>query len=88
MRYSVVIERTDNGYSAYVPDQPGCIAAADTRSEVDELIREAVVGHVEMLHEHGEAVPEPHTSLVHSMPNNSIRAYQFLYLYRTMLTRY
>ena len=62
MRYSVVIERTDNGYSAYVPDLPGCVAAADTRAEVDELIREAVVGHVEMLRQHGEAVPEPQAS--------------------------
>ena len=62
MRYNVVTERTDNGYSSYVPDLPGCIAAADTRAEVDELIREAVVGHVEMLRQYSEAIPEPHTS--------------------------
>ena len=62
MRYSVVIERTDNGYSAYVQDLLGCIAAAYPRSEVNELIREAVVGHVEMLRQHGEAVPEPQAS--------------------------
>lgn len=25
MKYAVVIEKTGNGYSAYVPDLPGCI---------------------------------------------------------------
>ena len=33
MKYAVVIEKTGNGYSAYVPDLPGCVAAADTRTE-------------------------------------------------------
>ena len=41
MKYAVVIEKTGNGYSAYVPDLPGCIAAADTLAETEELIREA-----------------------------------------------
>jgi predicted RNase H-like HicB family nuclease len=45
-----------------VPDLPGCIAAADTRAEVDELIRDAVVGHVEMVRQYGEEVPEPQAS--------------------------
>ena len=31
MRYLVVIEETDKGFGAYVPDLPGCIAAAETR---------------------------------------------------------
>ena len=30
MKYAIVIERTPNGYSAYVPDLPGCVAAADS----------------------------------------------------------
>lgn len=57
--HAIVIERTGNGYSAYVPDLPGCVAAADTREEVDHLIREAVTHHVTLLREHGEPVPEP-----------------------------
>lgn len=31
MKYMVVIERSKTGYGAYVPDLPGCVAAADTR---------------------------------------------------------
>ena len=62
MKYTVVIERTDNGYSAYAPDLPGCIAAGDSVSEVEELIREAIILHLESLREHGDPVPEPQTS--------------------------
>ena len=63
MQYSVVIEKTDNGYSAYVPDLPGCIAAGDSQVEAEELIREAIIMHLESLREHGDPVPEPQTSV-------------------------
>lgn len=59
MDYVVVIEKTENGFGAYVPDLPGCIAAGDTREETETLIREAVSYHVEMLRENGDPVPEP-----------------------------
>ena len=54
MKYAVVIEKTDNGYSAYVPDLPGCIAAGDTVAETEALIQEAVTYHLEMLRESGD----------------------------------
>ena len=59
MKYTIVIEKTGNGYSAYIPDLPGCVAAADTWAEVDSMIREAVIDHVALLREHGDPVPEP-----------------------------
>lgn len=62
MKYTVVIEETDNGYSAYAPDVPGCVAAGDTVPEVEDLIREALALHLESLREHGEPVPEPRAS--------------------------
>ena len=58
-RYAVVIERTGTGYGAYVPDLPGCVAAAETYEETDRLIREAVPFHIEGLLLHGAPVPEP-----------------------------
>ena len=42
MEYLVIFERGEEGYGAYVPDLPGCIAAGDTREEVETLIREAI----------------------------------------------
>ena len=59
MTYTVIIEKTGNGYSAYVPDLPGCVAAGDTREETEALIRDAVTYHLELLRESGDPVPEP-----------------------------
>ncbi len=59
MRYAVVIEKAENNFSAYVPDLPGCVAAAESKEEVLELIREAIDFHVAGMREVGEAVPEP-----------------------------
>ena len=62
MKYAAVVEKTDNGYSAYIPDLPGCVAAGDTRAETEALIREAVVYHLEMLRESGDLIPVPQAS--------------------------
>ena len=59
-RYLVVFEHTDGtGYSAWVPDLPGCVAAADTREECEQLIREAIPLHLRGMREHGDPIPEP-----------------------------
>jgi predicted RNase H-like HicB family nuclease len=62
MHYTVVIEEGPTSYGAYVPDLPGCIAAAESRSEVVSLIREAIEFHLETLRDEGMPVPEPHSS--------------------------
>jgi predicted RNase H-like HicB family nuclease len=62
MRYAIVIERGPTSYGAYVPDLPGCVAAADTRDEVLHLIREAIQFHLEEMESDGLAVPEPSSS--------------------------
>jgi predicted RNase H-like HicB family nuclease len=59
MKYMVVIEKGESGYGAHVPDLPGCIAAAETREEVMELIKDAIEFHIEGLIEAGEPVPPP-----------------------------
>jgi predicted RNase H-like HicB family nuclease len=52
--YVVVIEGDDEaGYSAYSPDLPGVVAAADTRMEIEQLM------HLSLLRETGQPVPEP-----------------------------
>ena len=59
MKYVALIAKTGNGYSAYLPDLPGCIAAADTFEETRDLIQEAANYHVEIMVEHGETIPKP-----------------------------
>jgi predicted RNase H-like HicB family nuclease len=58
-KYMVFFEPTATGYSAHVPDLPGCVAAGATLGETRELIREAIEFHIEGMRLHGEAVPEP-----------------------------
>lgn len=58
-RYTVFIEPTATGYSAHVPDLPGCVAAASTLDETRQLIREAIEFHIEGMRMKGEQVPEP-----------------------------
>ena len=58
MRYAILIEQGDASYGAYVPDLPGCVAAAESREEVTRLIHEAIEGHLQMLREEGLPIPE------------------------------
>ena len=59
MKYTAVIEQTGNGYSAYVLDLPGCIAAGDTFAETEKLIRQGMVYHLEEMLDCGEVIPQP-----------------------------
>lgn len=59
MRYLVVVEQGATSFGAYVPDLPGCAAAAETREEALELIREAIEFHIEDLKHGGQPVPLP-----------------------------
>ena len=59
MEYRYILEKTGNGYSAYAPDLPGCIAAGDTRVETEKLIREGIIIYLEALAKVGAPLPEP-----------------------------
>ena len=59
MKYVVVYEETTTGFSAYLPDLPGCVAAGETREETEQLIREAIAFHIEGMRLEHLPVPEP-----------------------------
>ena len=59
MQYVVVMEKADENYGAYVPDLPGCVAVAETKSELRKLIRVAIQFHLEGLREEGSPIPRP-----------------------------
>jgi len=63
MEYVVIFENGENSYGASVPDLPGCLAVAETRAEVRELIAEAIEFHIQGLREDGEIVPQPSSIL-------------------------
>ena len=58
MKYLVIYEKSENGFSAYVPDLPGCVAAGDTQNETKDLIYEAIKFHIEGLKIEGLPIPE------------------------------
>ncbi len=59
MKFTVIYEKGDSSWGAYVPDLPGVIAAGASREEVESLIREAVEFHIEGLRAEGLAIPSP-----------------------------
>ena len=59
MQYTVIIEKGENSFGAYVPDLPGCVAVGETREEALRLIQEAIEFHLEGMKEGGFAIPEP-----------------------------
>lgn len=63
-QYTVIIEKGELGYGAWVPDLPGCVAAAETAAQVEQLIREAIAFHIEGLREEGLEVPEPSSRVI------------------------
>ena len=59
MKYLIVIEETETGYSAYSPDLPGCVATGNTPEETQGNIKSAIKFHIEGLKLEGLEVPTP-----------------------------
>ena len=59
MKYLIVIEKTNTGYSAYAPDLPGCVATGASLDEAEREMHEAIEFHLEGLQEEGYETPAP-----------------------------
>ncbi len=57
MRFAVVFEKTDTGWSAYAPDLPGLGVAGNTIEETRTLVREAIELHIDDLRAAGQPIP-------------------------------
>ena len=56
-KYLVVFEKTKTGYSAYVPDLPGCIATGKTKQNIEKRIYDAITFHLEGLRGSNQKIP-------------------------------
>jgi predicted RNase H-like HicB family nuclease len=65
MRYAIVIEKTEENYSAYAPDLPGCVATGATPEETEANMREAIRFHIDGLLEDGLPVPASESRLAY-----------------------
>jgi predicted RNase H-like HicB family nuclease len=59
MRYAIVIEALGEGYSAYAPDLPGCIATGATVEEIERNMHDAIEMHLAGIREDGGLLPLP-----------------------------
>lgn len=60
--YAIIIERADDGgFGAWSPDLPGCVALGDTEAEALSEMKDAMRGHLEVMRERGEVIPNPST---------------------------
>ena len=59
--YLVVYEKTATGYSAYVPDLPGCISTGPTLPQIKQKMQEAISGHLAVMRQFGDPIPQPTT---------------------------
>jgi predicted RNase H-like HicB family nuclease len=57
VRYTVIFEKSETGYGAYVPDLPGCVATAQTVEKTRKLIHEAIELHLADMRATGQPIP-------------------------------
>ena len=61
MKYLIVLEKNETGYSAYSPDLPGCVSTGQSSEETEANMKEAIEFHIEGLKADGFPIPEPST---------------------------
>jgi predicted RNase H-like HicB family nuclease len=54
----VILEKSEDNYSAYIPALDGCVATGDTLPQVKQRIEEAVEFHLDGMKEEGLDIPE------------------------------
>ncbi|MDI9552426.1 MAG: type II toxin-antitoxin system HicB family antitoxin [Bacteroidota bacterium] len=54
----VVLEKSDENYSAYIPEFEGCIATGESLDQVKQRIEEAVEFHIAGMKEEGLDIPD------------------------------
>jgi predicted RNase H-like HicB family nuclease len=59
-RYLILVEgNSTSNYSAWSPDVPGCVATGATIEACVHEMRAALAGHIEVMRDHDETIPEP-----------------------------
>jgi predicted RNase H-like HicB family nuclease len=58
-KYLILIEHAESNYSAWSPDLLGCVSTGATIPETIANMREAIAGHLQVMSEYGDTIPEP-----------------------------
>ena len=62
-RILVILEKGETSWGAYSPDVPGCVAVGDTKEEVEQLMREALREHLQLMREEHLPLPNSQTEV-------------------------
>jgi len=66
-RFSIVIEKDEDGYYAFCPELQGCYTQGDTCEEVMENIKDAIRLHLEDRIENGEDIQQRESVILTSL---------------------
>lgn len=68
MLYPIAISAGDeqHAWGVEVPDIPGCFSAGENLDDALAMAREAIAGHLELLAEEGEPIPEARSLTLHA----------------------
>ncbi|GIW34168.1 type II toxin-antitoxin system HicB family antitoxin [Meiothermus sp.] len=62
LRYPItLVKEAEGGYTALIPDLPGCVSVGETAQEALAMIEEARQLWLEVAYEHGDEIPLPST---------------------------
>jgi len=64
-RYAIVIERTQTGFSAHVPDLPSCWAEGPTIGLVQHTLRQVLGAYFAALRSQGLEIPTPSSQVAY-----------------------
>ncbi|MBW6481835.1 MAG: type II toxin-antitoxin system HicB family antitoxin [Vicingaceae bacterium] len=53
----IIVEKASEGYTAYIPELPGCVSFGNSLDEVKSNIKEAIQFQIEGMKEDGEHIP-------------------------------
>ncbi len=59
MKYLIIIEKTNTGFSAYSPDLEGCVATGETKEEAEKAMHEGIEFHLDGLCQEEFEISEP-----------------------------
>jgi antitoxin HicB len=68
MKYRVIIEETEEGYTTYVPALRGCVSQGKTRDEAVKNITEAAGLYLETLKAHKQPIPSEERITIATVP--------------------
>jgi predicted RNase H-like HicB family nuclease len=59
IKYLVILDQTETGYSAYSPDLPGCVSTGATAQDTIRNMQDAIEFHLEGMKLEGLPIPIP-----------------------------